>query len=568
MATASGSALAMACGLQGRLGEKQFRIAFPIALAKEKTLRDQPTPLAPSATTAPNPEAELLSTHASECFAFVIIWSAQEAHRVGEVALLTPDEPVWILGRSPTPADPLLPEDERATRKPNCSRTTPSELKGRSLVFFRQRPLGVRDAGTPECAPLHLGGEAISRRQLAIYVGPSGLTVHNIGRCDLRVNGEVTRETPVRAGDTLYLKNQLLLYCTYRPLEFPQLKAYAASRIGAFGQPDADGMVGESPAVWKLRERIAACARTNFHVLVVGDSGSGKELAAQAIHHLSQRTGKKLIADNIAAIPPSLATALLFGNKKNFPNPGMEERVGLIGAANGSSLFLDEIGDMPEEVQPMFLRVTERHGEYFRLGEENRLQRSDFRLIGATNRPEKMRYELKRRFQREIRVPGLNQRKEDIPLLIQHLLKAQASNDDMDAARFLVDGAVQIHPLLVEQLIHHTYKTHVSEISFLLGQAMAESDHNMIRPIGSSLQLEVAHPGETVETRRRRTARPLPTAEQVKQALAESDGNILRTASSLNISRHQLNRLIQREGLPVPRAKRGRGFDEVEQKVR
>jgi two-component system nitrogen regulation response regulator GlnG/two-component system response regulator HydG len=382
------------------------------------------------------------------------------------------------------------------------------------------------------------------------------MTVQNIGQCEMLVNGQVVRDANLRAGDTLYLKNQVLLYCTHRPLDLAALKAYPINRIAAFGDPDQDGMVGESPVMWKLRERIAACARTNFHVLVVGESGSGKELAAQAIHHLSMRAGKKLIADNIAAIPPSLASALLFGNKKNFPNPGMEERIGLIGAANGSSLFLDEIGDMPEEVQPMFLRVTERHGEYFRLGEENRLQRSDYRLIGATNRQEKMRYELKRRFQREIRVPGLNQRKEDIPLLIQHLLKSQANNDDMDAVRFLRNGHVRVHPLLVEQLIHHTYKTHVSEISFLLGQAMAESDHDMIRPIGSGLRLEMNQLSERPPPPRRRSTRPLPTREEAKQALSEHDGNVIRAASVLNISRHQLNRLIQREALSVSKSKR------------
>ncbi|MBL9041171.1 MAG: sigma-54-dependent Fis family transcriptional regulator [Myxococcales bacterium] len=303
--------------------------------------------------------------------------------------------------------------------------------------------------------------------------------------------------------------------------------------------------------MWKLRDRVAASARTSYHVLVVGESGSGKELAAQAVHHLSARSHRKLIADNIAAIPPSLAAALLFGNKKNFPNPGMEERVGLLGAANGSSLFLDEIGDMPEEVQPMFLRVTERHGEYFRLGEESKLQRSDFRLIGATNRPEKMRYELKRRFQREIRVPGVNHRKEDIPLLIRHLLNIQADTDDLDASRFIVDGYPKVHPLLIEQLIHHTYNTNVSEIMFLLGQAMAESDHDVIMPLGSSIRIESSNRTSRGESARRSSPRPLPTVDDVKRALNVHKGHITRTANALNISRDQLNRLIRRENILV-----------------
>lgn len=515
-------------------------------------MRNEKISVAPSATTSPNLEAKLLSNHQAECLALVIVWSAREPERVGEVALVTPDKPVWILGRSPVPSSQA--EYERSASTPNKTRALMPDVQGRPLLFFRQRPPGVRDFESPDTASIHLGGESLSRRQLAIIPSPSGLTIQNIGQCELAVNGHTVRDTTVCAGDTLYFKNQLLLYCTYRPIELPPCKAYPVSRVASFGQPDQDGMVGESPVMWKLRERVAACARTSFHVLVVGDSGSGKELAAQALHHLSGRASKKLVADNIAAIPPSLAAALLFGNKKNFPNPGMEEHIGLLGAANGSSLFLDEIGDMPEEVQPMFLRVTERHGEYFRLGEESRLQRSDFRLIGATNRPEKMRYELKRRFAREIRVPGLNQRKEDIPLLIRHLLQSQANNDDMDAARFMSGSYPRVHPLLVEQLIHHTYKTHVSEIAFLLGQAMAESDHDIIRPIGTGQRLELTQLSERVSLPERRPSSPLPTLQEAQRVLQENHGHVRRTAQALNISRHQLRRLMQREGLTLAAA--------------
>lgn len=517
-------------------------------------MRDGLNSLPPSAVTRPNFEPAPLVTHSAECLALVVVWSACEPHRVGEVALLTHDEPVWILGRAPALSAAV--GTSCSVRTPNGSHNTTSDLPGRALGFFRQRPLGTLDSGSPETANSELAGESISRRQLALYPSAAGISVQNIGQCEAFVNGRPIRDSTIREGDTLYLKNQLLLYCTHRPLLPPTLKAYPLSRINPFGLPDQDEMVGETLYMWKLRERLAACARTNHHVLVIGESGSGKELAAQAIHHLSGRSGRALIADNIAAIPPSLAAALLFGNKRNFPNPGMEERVGLLGAANGSSLFLDEIGDMPEEVQPMFLRVTERNGEFFRLGEENRLQRSDFRLIGATNRPEKMRHELKRRFQREIRVPSLNQRKEDIPLLIQHLLKGQAVDDDMDAARFIEHGYAQVHPLLVEQLIHHTYSTHVSEILFLLGQAMADSQHDVVRPLGSGLRIEIPLTSERCRNHTARPRHPLPTVPELEAALKANNNHLLRTASALNISRHQLNRLLQREGIQVPRGSR------------
>ena len=515
--------------------------------------------LSPSATTSPELEVATRDRQRTECLALVLVWSAREPHRVGEAALLHPDHPMYILGRAPsftgeelnsTNADGF-PSDPGSHITPNGDALPELGMQGEPVTFFRQRPEGTRDAGVATLGSSQLLGECLSRRQLAISVDKESLLVRNIGRCRLSVNGQVVREAMVRPGDTIYLRHQLLLYCTHRPLNIPALKAYPLDRVPAFGEPDRDGMIGESPTMWKLRDRVAASARTSYHVLVVGESGSGKELAAQAVHHLSSRSQRKLIADNIAAIPPSLAAALLFGNKKNFPNPGMEERVGLLGSAHGSSLFLDEIGDMPEEVQPMFLRVTERNGEYFRLGEENKLQHSDFRLIGATNRPEKMRYELKRRFQREIRVPGVNHRKEDIPLLIRHLLKVQADTDDLDASRFIVDGYPKVHPVLIEQLIHHMYHTNVSEIMFLLGQAMAESDHDVIMPLGASIRPDSTTRSARSESTRRSAPRPLPSVEEVKRALSVHKGHITRTANALNISRDQLNRLIRREGLTV-----------------
>ena len=366
----------------------------------------------------------------------MIVWSAREPQRVGEVALVTPDEPVWILGRAPALAG--SPEVQRSARTPNGSRHTPSDLKGRPLGFFRQRPQGTLDSGDIDSVNCELGGEAISRRQIALVPSATGISLHNIGQCELFVNGAPTKEATIRQGDTLYLKNQLLLYCTHRPLHFPALKAYPLARIGP--------LVSPITMAWSARRRrcgscaiAAACARTNHHVLVVGESGSGKSwLHSRFI--TSQREPAASSSLTTSRHPAGTRRRAAVRQQAQLPNPGMEERIGLIGAANGSSLFLDEIGDMPEAVQPMFLRVTERNGDFFRLGEENKLQRSDFRLIGATNRPENMRYELKRRFQREIRVPGLNSRKEDIPLLIQHLLKMQAQNDDMDAARFIEHG--------------------------------------------------------------------------------------------------------------------------------
>jgi transcriptional regulator with AAA-type ATPase domain len=228
-------------------------------------------------------------------------------------------------------------------------------------------------------------------------------------------------------------------------------------------------------------------------------------------------------------------------------------------------LFLDEIGDMPEEVQPMFLRVAERHGEYFRLGEEGRIRRSDFCLMGATNRPERMRYELKRRFQREIRVPSLNERKEDIPLLVRHLLETQVRQGDLNALGFCdsESRSPRVHPLLIDQLVRHTYVTNVSEVEFMLGHAMSESAGDVLAPIRGSLPLQGRSTRTPVEQSpaaaptKRRVVQATPSRERAQQALDESQGNVIRAAMALGISRHQLNRMIVRQSLVLQRAPRG-----------
>src|SRR5690348_15490748 len=125
-------------------------------------------------------------------------------------------------------------------------------------------------------------------------------------------------------------------------------------------------------------------ARRPGHVLLTGASGTGKELAARAIHALSKRSGQRLVARNAATLPESLIDAELFGNAKNYPNPGMAERAGLVGQADGSTLFLDEIAELPSSSQAHLLRVLD-DGEYHRLG-DGLARRSDFRLVAATNR--------------------------------------------------------------------------------------------------------------------------------------------------------------------------------------
>lgn len=525
--------------------------------------------------------------------ALCLAWSAQEPERVGEVALL-PEHPsrTYCLGRAP--AD-----------QPD----TPA------LRFFRQRPAGVPGSQRPGDAPPRLRGEAISRQQLLIRSEPGRLLVENVGRCPLLFHGQEVQRATLGPGDTLGLHQQLVLLCIQRPLVLPPLTAYPIERVRGFGEPDEDGMVGESPAIWRLRELLGQSARNNLHVLILGGSGSGKELAAQAIHNMSARAARPLISENVSTLPAELAAAILFGNRKNFPQVGMEEREGLIGLADHSTLFLDEIGDMPERVQPMFLRVTEESGSYHRLGEEKVSRSSRMRLIGATNHPERLRPELRRRFVREVLVPGLDQRREDVPLLIPYMLKKLAANRD-DAIRLLVESGEWLGPEVIEELLHYRYTTHISELAKLLGklaQGEALSDalpgpprsspepwsqvptapsiqppsfaesfpqpSSLLRaastataPTSGALELpglrrsppppggsasasdtESNSPAEAMRPPAPPSLAPLPSPEEAQLALYQNGGSVTDAARSLGISRMQLNRLIKKHNLRVIR---------------
>lgn len=192
------------------------------------------------------------------------------------------------------------------------------------------------------------------------------------------------------------------------------------------------GIVGQSAALRNVLQLVEMVAASDATVLLLGETGTGKELIARAIHDRSQRHRQAFITLNCAAIPSSLFESELFGHERGAFTGASMQRAGRLELADRGTLFLDEVGDMPLEVQPKLLRTLQEH-TYERLG-SGRTKNVDIRLVAATNSDLDRKMEEKQ-FRSDlyyrlnvfpIRIPPLRERREDIPLLVQHFTQRYA----------------------------------------------------------------------------------------------------------------------------------------------
>ena len=188
-------------------------------------------------------------------------------------------------------------------------------------------------------------------------------------------------------------------------------------------------LVGDAPAVREMARQVRLVAPHPASVLILGETGTGKELVARAVHRLSPRAGKPFVVLNCAAIPEHLLEAELFGHTRGAFTGAVTSRTGRMEAAHGGTLFLDEIGEMPLPLQAKMLRFLE-NGEIQKVG-ENDSMRVDVRIVAATHQPLEQHAEAQRfrldLFHRlavfPVDIPPLRDRREDIPMLVEHLLR-------------------------------------------------------------------------------------------------------------------------------------------------
>lgn len=246
-------------------------------------------------------------------------------------------------------------------------------------------------------------------RLLSLLAGQAALALRQVHRLEenRRLAGELRERIVTREAQLLETQRAL-------------------TRLGAAAP--IEGLIGESRAMDDARSLIHRVARSDIAALITGPSGSGKEVAARAIHSLSSRADRPFVAENCAALPASLAEAELFGVKKGAFTGADLDRAGLFERADGGTLFLDEVGELPLDLQAKLLRVLETR-TVRRVGEEE--ERSvDFRLVSATNRSlgaeaEAGRFRADLMYRLDgvtIEMPSLAQRREDIPALVEHFL--------------------------------------------------------------------------------------------------------------------------------------------------
>lgn len=239
-------------------------------------------------------------------------------------------------------------------------------------------------------------------------------------------------------------------------------------------------ILGQSPVFLKIMDRIRSYAVTDYPVLITGESGTGKELAANRIHELSGRRNKPFVVQNCSAIPESLLESELFGHSKGAFSGAVAEKVGLFEAADGGTVFLDEIGDMPMNLQAKILRVIQ-NGEIKPVGQV-RVKTVDIRIVSATNRNVKdavIRGEFRQDlFYRlsvlPLHLPPLRERREDVSLLFRHFMKREALKMGLPAKSISREAMLK--------LIQYSWVGNIRELENLVRYLLVVTDGSTIVP--------------------------------------------------------------------------------------
>jgi two-component system, NtrC family, nitrogen regulation response regulator GlnG len=342
----------------------------------------------------------------------------------------------------------------------------------------------------------------------------------------------------------------------------------ARLRTGLQEVREFSALIGRHPRMQDVYKTIGRIAGTDVTVLLGGESGTGKELVARAIHHYSRRAGRPFVAVSCAAIPGTLLETEMFGHERGAFTDAKERRLGRFELAHGGTLYLDEIGDMPLELQTKLLRaLQERTIE--RLGGHESI-RIDVRVLAATNRDlealmreGKFREDLYYRLNVvTLNLPPLRERRRDIPLLVEHFLAKYATEL----------GECGVAPDALDRLVGHDWPGNVRELENVVQRAMVMAtngvvlpEHLPIGPVSAAASVAVdASLEEIIERKLIECVRGLRDHASanlydlmiglvekplLRAVLRETGGNQVRAAQILGINRNTLRKKLTEHGI-------------------
>lgn len=449
----------------------------------------------------------------------------------GELMVMALDSPTE-LPRGRTRALALPAETVFRTGKP--ANLTEEEIAEEARIV---------EAGTKSVCMLPL----ISRERVLGVLGLGSLKENAFSNDDLSFLSQVANqialavENALAYGEISQLKDRLA-----------RENVYLESEIRS--ELHFDEIVGDSKALQRVLADVKTVAPTDSTVLIYGETGTGKELIARAVHNLSSRKSGAFVKLNCAAIPTGLLESELFGHEKGAFTGAISQRIGRFELAHRGTIFLDEIGEVPLVLQPKLLRVLQER-EFERLG-SSRTTRTDARLIAATNRDlkamvneQKFRSDLFYRLNVfPIRVPALRDRKEDIPLLVRHFVQ-EFSRRNNRAIDTVPSGAM-------EALIRYPWPGNIRELQNVIERAVIVSRGPVLNVPLAELMVEVpdrpaAASKETLQGMLNETERT-----QIVRALEEANWVISGAngaAARLGMKRSTLQLRMQKLGIRVSR---------------
>jgi DNA-binding NtrC family response regulator len=313
-------------------------------------------------------------------------------------------------------------------------------------------------------------------------------------------------------------------------------------------------LIGTSPAMQRVYETIQMIAKTDVTVLITGESGTGKELATRAIHSLSLRSDKNLVAVNCPALPENILESELFGYKKGAFTDATRDKKGLFEEAQGGTIYLDEIGDIAMPIQTKLLRVLQEK-EIKPLGQARSIP-VDVRVIASTNRNLKEKIEADT-FREDLyyrlnvltlHMPALRDRREDIPLLADHFLKRYCKE--------FGKSTKSLSPTFMDHLLRRRWEGNVRQLENVVKRAVLLSSGNVIEPHEIGLDVESDLPCVSMDDMHGMPYKEAKGAalhrfhtEYLSALLRQYRGNVTHAAAACGLERQGLQQIMRRYGI-------------------